>query len=66
MIHIQRDVISGQSRGCWLCIQIRYIRFLFTRFWKRDSSKQAIHLYIFAPKHDPEKGYSCTKVGIRW
>lgn len=63
MIHIQRNVISGQSKGCFLCIQIRYTRILFERFWSK-SDKQGLHIYLFSPVHDPETGYHCTRIGV--
>lgn len=62
MIHIRRNVISGQSKGCFLCIQVCYTQILFRRFWSK-SERQALHIYLFAPVHDPEEGYSCTRIG---
>lgn len=64
-ITIQRNTICGQSKWCFLCIQIRYTRFLFKRFWKSDPQKQGLHVYIFAPIHDPKTGYHCRRLAIR-
>lgn len=63
MIHIRKNVISGQSKGCFLCIQFRFTQILFRRFWSK-SEKQAVHINLFAPSHYPETGYHCTKLGI--
>lgn len=62
---IQRDVVAGQSRGCWLTIQIRYTRLLLIRFWNKKSDSQGIQIKLFAPRHDPDRGYRCTKFSIR-
>ena len=63
MIHIRNDIISGQSKGCFLCIQFRYTQILFRRWWSK-SEKQGLHIYLFAPVHDPETGYRCQRLGI--
>lgn len=65
MIEIQHNIIGGQSKGCWLCVQIRYTRFMFIRFWNSKNNKQGKHIYFFAPVHDPDTGYHCTRIGIR-
>ena len=64
LIAIQTRVISGQSCSCWLCIQIRYTRILFKRFWSKPSAKQGLHIYLFAPVHNPDTGYHCTRIGL--
>ena len=63
MIRIRTNTISGQSKGCWLCIQIRFTQILFQRFWSK-SDKQGPHIYLFAPVHDSNTGYHCTRIGI--
>lgn len=63
MIHIRHDVISGQSKGCFLCIQFRYTQILFRRWWSK-SENQGLHIYLWAPVHDPETGYRCQRLGI--
>lgn len=63
MIHIRKDVISGQSKGCFLCIQFRYTQILFRRWWSK-SEEQGLHIYLWAPVHDPDTGYHCQRLGI--
>jgi hypothetical protein len=64
MITIQKDTISGQSKGCFLCVQIRFTRILFRRFWNPSSDKQGLHIYIAAPRHNPDTGYHCKRYGV--
>lgn len=64
MITIEKNVISGQSKGCFFCIQVRYTRILFQRFWNKRSDAQAVHLYLAAPRHSPEYGLRCSRWGV--
>ncbi len=64
IITIQKNTISGQSKGCFLCIQIRFTRFLFRRFWNLASDKQGLHIYIAAPRHNADSGYHCQRYGV--
>jgi hypothetical protein len=63
---VQRNVLHGQSKGCWLAIQIGYTRFLFKRWF--GGHAQGVHVYIAAPTHDRDKGYRLRRWGIggRW
>ena len=61
---IEGDVISGQSFGCALSVQVRYTRFLWFPQWAHERKSALLDIKIFAPKHDPETGYRC--VGFRF
>ncbi len=65
MIQIAKNIYNGQSRGCWLCIQIRYTMIYFLRLWDKNDNKQGIRINIAAPVHNPELGYRCLKYGIK-
>jgi hypothetical protein len=64
LLTVRQDVIGGQSKGCWLCVQIGFTMFLFQGWWKEW---QGVRVYLGSPVHDPQTGYHCTRWGInRW
>ena len=62
---IQRDTISGQFKGCAFALHVRYTRFLWCPSWASKRDVPIVHLRLFAPSHDPDKGYACTRFGLR-
>jgi hypothetical protein len=65
MIIIQRNAIDGQSKGCWLAIQMGFTRVLLRNLWRRDFHAGAwLQLFIAAPSHDPQIGYRRKHFGI--
>lgn len=64
MITIQRNVVSGQSKGCWLAVQLGYTRVLLHDLWPRDRHQGAwVEVFVFAPAKYSE-GYRRTHCGI--
>lgn len=63
---IDRDMISGQSKGCAVAIQVRYTRFVWFPQWAQQRDSALFDVKLFAPSHDPDKGYRCTKFKMRF
>ena len=64
MVTIQRDTISGQSKGCALCVQVRYTRLLWHPRWADKREQAFLRVFIAAPVHNPETGYHCRKWAV--
>ena len=63
-ITISPNTISHQAAHCWLYMQIGYTAVLGQWFGKMRFPRQ-LQIFLAAPKHDPETGYSRTKWGMR-
>jgi len=59
LIHIDRNVISGQCKGALLRVQVRYTAIFFGVGF--IPSWYGMQVGLFAPRHSPMNGYSCTK-----
>lgn len=64
ILSIQRDTISGQTKGCWACLQVGYTRVLF-HSRRRDFHAGAwLHVFIASPKKYPE-GYRRRRFAVQ-
>jgi hypothetical protein len=58
LVGIQFNVMDGQCKNSLLRVQVRYTAiFLFPGLLRGWCGT---HVGLFAPKHNPEKGYRCT------
>jgi hypothetical protein len=53
------DIISGQSAGCAVSVQVRYTRYLWFPQWAQGRKSAFLNVGLFVPRHDPDKGYRC-------
>ena len=63
LYEIHKKVISGQCYGALLRIQVRYTAiFIGTNLLPKGW--QGLQMGVFAPAHNPNKGYKCVKFYI--
>lgn len=58
---LDRDMISGQSKGCALSIQVRYTRFVWFPQWAQERDVAKVDIKLFAPETGEWDGYRCVK-----
>ena len=62
---LEGDMISGQSAGCALSVQVRYTRFLWFPVWAQGRTHALVDIKAFVPRANPEKGYQCIGFSLR-
>lgn len=62
---VEGNMISGQSKGCAVSVQVRYTRFVWFPQWAQERDIALVRVRLFAPKHNPEIGYRCLDFSAR-
>lgn len=65
ILKIQTNTETGQAIGSYLCIQIRWTRILFLKFWLPPTSRGGCLLVrLLYPK--PSSGLRCNGFSVKY
>lgn len=64
LVTANRNVLHGQSKGCWLCIHIGYTMIYFHRWWSLASNWQGMRLELFAPRRHQDQQSGLGRFGL--